>query len=86
MPTVVVEDGFEVRVLTRNEHRPPHVHVYRSGGECRIKIAEGPACDQVRLWDIVGGMTKRDVDRALNLVEKYQVACRDKWREIHGLE
>lgn len=78
MPTVVVEEGFEIRVLTRNEHRPAHVHVYKAGAECRIFI------ESATLWDIKGGMTARDARQAEALVRKYQNECQAAWRTYNG--
>jgi hypothetical protein len=31
MPTIMREDGFEVVIFTRDEHPPPHVHVFHAG-------------------------------------------------------
>lgn len=80
MALVVEEDGFRIMVLTRNEHNPPHVHVYRAGGECRVKIGESPAM----LWDVKGGLTLKEASKAEALVRKHQAACLRKWEEKNG--
>jgi Domain of unknown function (DUF4160) len=38
MPTVIREDGFEVRIYTF-DHPPPHVHVAKAGAILRIDVA-----------------------------------------------
>lgn len=67
-------------VRTRHEHNPPHVHVLRAGGECRVKIAESPAV----LWDVKGGLTLSEARKAEALVRKYQTQCLEKWEELNG--
>lgn len=82
MPTVKREEGFAIKVLTSPEHNPPHVHVYKAGGECRIKLGDGirPA----ELWDVLPGMSERDARRAEELVNKYLADCLVIWRRYNG--
>lgn len=82
MPTVTRIEGFEIRVLLRNEHNPPHVHVFKAGGECRVLV--GDEAIRPELWDIVGGMSDRDALRAEALVGLYQAECVAAWRKYHG--
>jgi serine phosphatase RsbU (regulator of sigma subunit) len=35
MPTIIRERGFEVMIYP-NDHRPPHVHVWKAGKEARV--------------------------------------------------
>ena len=82
MPTVVREAGFSIIVRVRGENLPPHVHVYKGAGECRILLGEtetGP-----RLWDVVGGMDWREARQAERLVIRPQAACRAVWRQVNG--
>jgi hypothetical protein len=37
MPTVLRKDGFAVRIYF-NDHLPPHVHVFKGGGQVRISL------------------------------------------------
>ena len=82
MPTVLRFEGFEIRVFVRNEHSPPHVHVFKAGGECRILL--GDEDTQPCLWNIVGGLSDRDAVKAENLVSQYQAECLAAWRKYHG--
>lgn len=81
MPTVKREDGFEIMVLTSPEHPPPHVHVYKAGGECRVLL--GDEDTQPELWDVERGMSIKDARKAEALVSKYQAECLEVWRRIH---
>ena len=44
MPTVLREDGFEVRIYTF-DHPPPHVHVAKAGAIVRIDLGTHGATD-----------------------------------------
>ena len=39
MPTIIKIDGFSVMIMS-NDHRPPHVHVFRAEGRARITIGD----------------------------------------------
>ena len=54
MPTVLREDGFEVRIYTF-DHPPPHVHVAKAGAIVRIDLSTHAATE------IVGTISDRDV-------------------------
>ncbi|HKC79753.1 MAG TPA: DUF4160 domain-containing protein, partial [Gemmatimonadaceae bacterium] len=60
MPTVIREDGFEVRIYTF-DHPPPHVHVSKAGAIVRIDLATH------YVTEIVGAISDRDVKRAERL-------------------
>lgn len=82
MPVVAREAGFIIRVRTRYEHNPPHVHVERSGVDIRVLLNDldtGPT-----LWDVMGKLANKDVVKAVELVWKYQEACLDAWSEYNG--
>ncbi|SRR5713101_5375823 len=57
MPTVLREEGFEVRIYTL-DHPPPHVHVAKAGAIVRIDLATRT------VTEIVGTISDRDVRRA----------------------
>ena len=82
VPTVIRVDGFVIKVYTRNEHRPPHVHVIKSDGEIRVKL--GDARSAPSLWDIKSPMSRRDLVRAVLLVDRYHDRCLTVWRLHHG--
>ena len=39
MPTVLKEDGFNIRIYF-NDHSPPHVHILKAGEEAKISIED----------------------------------------------
>lgn len=82
MPTVVREAGFAVVVHVRGEHNPPHVHVYKAGGEVRVKLNDrtlGPS-----LWDVTGTISDKDVVRAVELVWRHQDRLLQAWSNVNG--
>lgn len=83
MPTVIdpeLTEGFEIRVYTRNEHRPPHVHVEKNGWEIRVTIGR-----RAEFWDIKAGRPKsKEIERAVALVQQHLFACRSMWRQYNG--
>jgi len=77
MPTVLREDGFEVRIYTF-DHPPAHVHVAKAGAIVRIELATGTATE------IVGTISDRDVKRAERLVSRHARHLQEAWTRIHG--
>lgn len=81
MPTVLVVDGFAVRVyLPPREHRPPHVHVVKSDSEVVILLGGPGAPPAVRE---VHGMRDADVVRAYRIVEAHRDALLEAWSRYH---
>ena len=82
MPTVAVENGFTIRVYgPPREHLPVHAHVeYGPDGlvVIRLRTADKPQ----EVWAAYG-MRNRDIIGAFRLVEKYDAAIRDVWRQMH---
>ena len=37
MPTIIRENGFEIRIYT-DDHEPPHVHIYKSGKRAKMTL------------------------------------------------
>jgi hypothetical protein len=74
MPTVIREDGFEVRIYTF-DHPPPHVHVAKAGAIVRIDLATH------YVTEIVGAISDRDLKRAERLGAKQLM---QEWAKIHG--
>ena len=77
MPTVLREEGFEVRIYTL-DHPPPHVHVAKAGAIVRIDLATGT------VTEIVGTISDRDVKRAERLVARHATRLKAEWTKIHG--
>ena len=77
MPTVIREEGFEVRIYTF-DHPPPHVHVAKAGAIVRIDLATH------ELTEIAGDISDRDVKRAERLVARHAKQLKEEWAKIHG--
>lgn len=77
MPTIVRENGYEIRIYTL-DHPPPHVHVAKAGAVLRIDLA---TCHVI---EIVGTISDREVRRAEVLVTKHVQLLNDEWTKIHG--
>ena len=77
MPTLIREDGFEVRIYTF-DHPPPHVHVAKAGAVVKIELA---TC-----WvtSIVGKISDQDVKRAERLVARHAASFQAEWEKLHG--
>jgi hypothetical protein len=76
MPTVLRRDGFEF-VIYFDDHNPPHVHVFRVGGEAKVEL--DPVI-VVGVWR----MNRKDARDAKRLTIEHQVYLLDRWREING--
>lgn len=78
MPVVLMQDGFEVRVYTR-DHLPPHVHVVKANEEIIINLGSETEPLAIReVW-----MNRSDARRAVAMVEERRLFLLRKWREIH---
>ena len=77
MPTLIREEGFEVRIYTF-DHPPPHVHVAKAGAVVRITLSTR------RAVEIVGTISDRDVKRAERLVARHAQALTQPWEKLHG--
>ena len=77
MPTLIREEGFEVRIYTF-DHPPPHVHVAKSGAVMKIDLATH------HVTEIVGSISDRDVKRAERLVARHAQFLRAEWTRLHG--
>lgn len=82
MPTVLVRDGFQVRILLPpREHGPPHVHVWRGGARMVLMLPDQGLPVRVRS---VAGMKDPDVMAAFRLVEAHADFLLAEWRRLHG--
>lgn len=77
MPTLIREDGFEVRIYTL-DHPPPHVHVAKAGAIAKIELA---TCCVV---EVAGSISDRDLKRAEALVARHAGRLLGEGEKIHG--
>ncbi len=75
MVTVLRQHGMRFVIYTA-DHEPAHVHVI-GDGEARIDIIDLKVITQ-------GGMSDRDVRRAMTVVEENRQLLLDTWRHYHG--
>ncbi|HEU4937136.1 MAG TPA: DUF4160 domain-containing protein [Vicinamibacterales bacterium] len=77
MPTIVREDGYEIRIYNL-DHPPPHVHVAKAGAVLKIDLT---TC---RVVEIVGTISDREAKRAERLVARHSELLKKEWTKIHG--
>lgn len=76
MPTVLSLRGFRFMIYTE-DHPPPHVHIWYQGNEAIIEIESSFARDK-------SGFNRRELARALTILEQYREVLLSEWRKIHG--
>lgn len=79
MPTILRKDGFSVR-LYPNDHDPPHVHVFKAGGQAKITLGLEPSIPTIAQ---VLGMDNKTAKQALKLVQDHQAELLTKWQEFY---
>ncbi len=77
MPTLIREEGFEVRLYTL-DHPPPHVHVAKAGAIVKIELRN------LHAIEIVGAISDRDVKRAERLIARNARFLKLEWEKLHG--
>jgi len=77
VPTLVREQGFEIRIYTF-DHPPPHVHVAKAGAIMKIDLSTH------QVTEIVGSISDRDVRRAEQLVARHTRLLNEEWLKLHG--
>jgi hypothetical protein len=75
------QEGWLCCRIYFNDHLPPHVHVFKGGGQVRISL--GGETERPELIQIEG-MSNKDVAKALEIVTEHQLELLEKWKEIHG--
>lgn len=75
MVTVFRSAGMRFVIYT-DDHEPAHVHVY-GDGEARIDIVRATVLSN-------RGMNKRDLAKALAIVQQERSLLQKTWEEIHG--
>jgi hypothetical protein len=71
MPTIIKEGGFSIRIYT-NDHRPAHVHIVKAGAFAKVKLAPVEVVTNV-------GFNSRELNRVVELVEKYRDTLLEAW-------
>jgi hypothetical protein len=82
MPEVLRENGYIIKIWF-NDHPPKHVHVFKSNGECVIELKDQNNFPMLVKFQ---GMNRKEVTKALKLVNNYQKTLIEKWQAIHGDE
>jgi hypothetical protein len=80
MPTLLRQDGFEIRMYF-DDHDPPHIHAFKAGGQAKIALGSP---EQPPSLLMVQGMSLKDAKRAIELVKEHQTQLLEKWEEFHG--
>lgn len=75
MVTVLRLHGLRFVIYTA-DHEPAHAHVF-GDGEARIDIISLKVMTQ-------GGLSDRDVRRAVDVIEAHQDLFLETWRRYHG--
>lgn len=82
MPEVLRVDGYIVKIWF-NDHPPQHVHVFKGNGECVIELNNQGGFPFLLKFQ---GMNRKEVSKALKIVNQYQEKLLQKWQTIHGAE
>ena len=80
MPTLIRQDGFDIRMYF-DDHDPPHVHVFKAGGQAEIAIGDSTTAPSLLL---VQGMNSKEAKAALRVVTQHQTHLLEKWEDYHG--
>ncbi|MGG6266137.1 DUF4160 domain-containing protein [Leptolyngbya sp. AN03gr2] len=56
MPTLLRQDGFEIRMYF-DDHDPPHVHVFKAEGQAKIALGNSEVVPSLILANSVGSPT-----------------------------
>ena len=75
MPTLIREQGFEVRVYTLDH---PRRMCTKAGAIVKIEISSHHAVE------IAGAISDRDVKRAERLVARNAQFLKSEWEKLHG--
>jgi hypothetical protein len=80
LPKAAVVAGYTIKVNTRSEHRPMHVHVSRDGWEIRVGIGRN-----ARFLSIKRGVpSNKEIKRAEELVQDNIRKANTMWRTHNG--
>ena len=68
-------------MIMPNDHRPPHVHVFKASGHARITI--GDTKTRPKLLEVIN-MKNQEIIKAMSIVLAHQGNLSEAWRKIHG--
>jgi hypothetical protein len=74
MPKVFEESGFAGRFYMADLHEPIHIHVTKDGKEAKFWVSPIACANS-------GGLSRRDLRRAEDLVQKYLADILNLWHE-----
>ena len=80
MPTLLRQDGFDIRMYF-DDHEPPHIHVFKAGGQAKIALGSSDVLPSLIL---VQGMSAEEAKAAIAIVIEHQTYLLEKWEEYHG--
>ena len=80
MPTILCVNGFRF-IIWPSDHEPPHVHVFKGGGEAKVGIGDN---HQAPLLIAVCGLNKREAWFVIETVAAHQAQLLNAWEKIHG--
>lgn len=76
-PTVFCEGGFRFYFFSREESRV-HVHIQGQNGEAKFWLE--PTIELAQHT----GLSRREINEALHLVQEHENVIRDTWRKHFG--
>jgi hypothetical protein len=81
MPTVIVVDGFAVRVNMVEDGDGPHVHIVKGGCEYRVQLLS----EDAKLMTMGGRekTTRAEAGRAVEIVRNNLAVCWMEWKKWH---
>lgn len=80
MPKIIEVEGYQIKVYTRDEHPPAHVHVEKNGSKIKVMLYE----DAVEYHSYKGDIpSDREIRRATEIVAEHLAKCLTVWRKYH---
>lgn len=79
MPTLLVEDGYEVRFTSNDGSEPPHVHVTGNGGTAKVWLVP-----TIRLAGAARGYNQHRVGQIIRKTEAHRDEWLTEWRRHFG--
>lgn len=76
MPTILVKSGFRF-IINTDDHEPMHVHAICQGRSVLIEYENEIKVRRNR------GVSERNINRMLRIVEENQNHFQQRWREIY---
>ena len=80
MPTILAINGFRF-IIWPADHEPPHVHVFKGGGEAKVNIGDN---DQAPQLILVYGLNKQEAWFIVETVAAHQAELHSAWEKILG--